>query len=83
MPYPDPHQRSVPNQFVRRWLIMTACVAALMLLWQFLPAIEAWLSPHEAAERTITPRGDLAADEKSKLFLASFSINFAYPRRAT
>ncbi|GAA0833243.1 MULTISPECIES: S1C family serine protease [Betaproteobacteria] len=69
MPYPDPHQRSVPNQFVRRWLIMTACVAALMLLWQFLPAIEAWLSPHEAAERTITPRGDLAADEKSTIEL--------------
>ena len=69
MPYPDPHQRGVPDQFVRRWLIMTVCVAALMLLWQFLPAIEAWFSPHEAAERTITPRGDLAADEKSTIEL--------------
>jgi hypothetical protein len=35
-----------------------------MLLWQFLPAIEAWFSPRETQERTVTPRGDLAADEK-------------------
>ena len=31
----------------RRWLVITGCIAALMLLWQFLPAIEAWFSPHE------------------------------------
>ncbi|MCL7695350.1 2-alkenal reductase, partial [Klebsiella pneumoniae] len=30
----------------RRWLVITGCIAALMLLWQFLPAIEAWFSPH-------------------------------------
>jgi hypothetical protein len=29
-----------------------------MLLWQFLPAIEAWFSPRETQERTVTPRGD-------------------------
>ena len=62
MAYPDPYpQRPAPDQFVRRWLFITTCVAALMLFWQFLPAIEAWFSPREAAERTVTPRGDLAA----------------------
>ena len=40
-----------------------------MLFWQFLPAIEAWFSPREAAERTVTPRGDLAADEKATIEL--------------
>jgi hypothetical protein len=38
-----------------------------MLLWQFLPAIEAWFSPREA-ERTVTARGDLA-DEKATIEL--------------
>lgn len=70
MAYHDPYpQRPAPDQFVRRWLFITACVAALMLFWQFLPAIEAWLSPREAAERTVTPRGDLAADEKATIEL--------------
>ncbi len=70
MAYPDPYpQRPAPDQFVRRWLFITACVAALMLFWQFLPAIEAWFSPREAAERTVTPRGDLAADEKATIEL--------------
>ena len=40
-----------------------------MLLWQFLPAIEAWFSPHETQERTVTPCGDLAADEKTSIEL--------------
>ncbi|MDG9979852.1 S1C family serine protease [Ectopseudomonas oleovorans] len=70
MAYHDPYpQRPAPDQFVRRWLFITACVAALMLFWQFLPAIEAWFSPREAAERTVTPRGDLAADEKATIEL--------------
>jgi S1-C subfamily serine protease len=69
MTYPDPYGRPVPDRFIRRWLVITASVAALMLLWQFLPAIEAWFSPREAAERTVTPRGDLAADEKATIEL--------------
>ena len=64
MTYPDPYSRPAPDRFIRRWLVITGCIAALMLLWQFLPAIEAWFSPHETQERTVTPRGDLAADEK-------------------
>lgn len=41
MAYLDPYQRPAPDRFVRRWLFITACIAALMLLWQFLSAIEA------------------------------------------
>ncbi|NVD35872.1 S1C family serine protease [Marinobacter lutaoensis] len=69
MAYPDPYRRSESAPFVRRWLFITACIAVLMLLWRFLPAIEAWLSPSEAAERTVTARGDLAADEKATIEL--------------
>jgi S1-C subfamily serine protease len=69
MRYPDPYARSAPDRFVRRWLLATACIAALMLLWQFLPAIEAAFSPRQAGERTVTARGDLAADEKATIEL--------------
>lgn len=69
MAYLDPYQCPAPDRFVRRWLFITACIAALMLLWQFLPAIEAWFSPREAAERTVMARGDLAADEKTTIEL--------------
>jgi hypothetical protein len=56
MAYSDPYERAAPDRFMARWLTITACLAALMLLWQFLPAIEAWFSPRQAAERTVTPR---------------------------
>ena len=69
MAYPDPYPCPAPDPFIRRWLFITACIAALMLLWQFLPAIEAWFSPREAADRTVTARGDLAADEKATIEL--------------
>ena len=69
MTYPDLNSRPAPDRFIRRWLVITGCIAALMLLWQFLPAIEAWFSPREAAERTVTPRGDLAADEQTTIQL--------------
>ncbi|MGV8396907.1 S1C family serine protease [Pseudomonas aeruginosa] len=69
MAYPDPYPRPAPDPFIRRWLFITACIATLMLVWQFLPAIEAWFSPREAADRTVTARGDLAADEKATIEL--------------
>jgi S1-C subfamily serine protease len=69
MAYHDPGSRPALDRFVARWLFITACIAALMLLWQFLPAIEAWFSPRQAAERTVTPRGDLAADERATIEL--------------
>ena len=67
MAYLDAYHRPASARFVRRGRCITACIAALMLLWQFLPAIEAWFSPREAAERTVMARGDLAADEKTAL----------------
>ncbi|MGQ9725360.1 MAG: S1C family serine protease [Tepidimonas sp.] len=69
MAYPD---RSSPNAgatFVVRWLLITASVAALMVLWYALPAIEAWLAPRDAAPRTVAARGDLAADEQATIEL--------------
>jgi S1-C subfamily serine protease len=68
MAYP-PAGRAAPDRILVRWLVITVCIAALMLLWRFLPAIEAWFSPRTAAERTVTPRGDLAADERSTIEL--------------
>ena len=35
MAYLDPYQRPAPDHFVRRWLFITVCIAALMLLSQF------------------------------------------------
>lgn len=32
--YPDPYSRPAPDRFIRRWLVITGCIAALMLLWQ-------------------------------------------------
>ena len=32
MAYIDPYNRAAPDHFVRRWLVITACIAALMLL---------------------------------------------------
>ena len=57
------------DRFLQRLLVVTLALAALMLLWKVLPAIEDWFSPKQAAERTVTPRGDLAADEKSTIEL--------------
>jgi S1-C subfamily serine protease len=65
--HPDPSRP--PDRFLQRWIAVTACIAALMVLWEFLPAIEGWFSPKAAGERTVTPRGDLAADEKATIEL--------------
>ncbi|WP_079436543.1 trypsin-like peptidase domain-containing protein [Zoogloea sp. LCSB751] len=69
----DPLHRQ--QRFAQRWLIITACVGALMLLWHFLPALESAFSPQQVSERTVTPRGDLAADEKSTIELFERSRN--------
>lgn len=69
MSYQDPYHHPEPDLFLRRWLVIVTCVGSLMLLWQFLPAIEALFSPREAPPRTVTPRGDLAEDEKATIEL--------------
>ncbi|GAB4400120.1 MAG: trypsin-like peptidase domain-containing protein [Rhodoferax sp.] len=51
-------------------ILLTLCLAALMVLWQVLPKLQALLAPPaDSAPRTVTARGDLAADEKSTIEL--------------
>ncbi|MDR6707368.1 MULTISPECIES: S1C family serine protease [unclassified Novosphingobium] len=60
-----------PNRnlgFVLRWLFLSGCIAALMLLWHGLNT-GADSSADSTGRRAITPRGDLAADEKSTIAL--------------
>jgi S1-C subfamily serine protease len=40
-----------------------------MLLWRGLPLIESWFAPRDAAPRTVTARGELAADERATIEL--------------
>ncbi|NMG28585.1 S1C family serine protease [Aromatoleum evansii] len=65
----NPDSAPVRDRFLRRLVLVTLAAAALMALWRLQPVIEDWFSPKQAAERTVTPRGDLAADEKSTIEL--------------
>jgi len=65
---PSPQPRRGPG-FVGRWLLVTASIAALMVLWHTLPLVEAWWAPRDGTPRTVTPRGDLAADERATIEL--------------
>jgi S1-C subfamily serine protease len=58
-----------PDRFVLRLFWLTLALALLILLWRGLPVIEAWFAPKEAAPRTVTARGELAADERSTIEL--------------
>ena len=53
----DPYLRRVQLVFVGLLLLVTA--------WTFLPLLEQWLSGLVSEPRTVTPRGDLAADEQA------------------
>jgi S1-C subfamily serine protease len=66
--YPDPYRRS-SDPFLRRLSVLGLWLVALLVLWRFLPAVEAWFAPREGAPRTVTARGDLAADEKATIEL--------------
>jgi S1-C subfamily serine protease len=50
-------------------MMFTGAVAALILLWWSLPLIESLFTPHEGGVRTVTARGDLAADERTTIEL--------------
>ncbi|WP_424859607.1 S1C family serine protease [Tepidimonas sp. HKU77] len=65
---PSPQPRRGPG-FVGRWLLITASIAALMVLWHALPLVESWWAPRDGTPRTVTPRGDLAADERATIEL--------------
>ncbi len=58
-----------PDRFILRLFWITLALALLVLLWRGLPVIEAWFAPKEAAPRTVTARGELAADERSTIEL--------------
>ena len=58
-----------PDRFVLRLFWFTLALALLILLWRGLPMIEAWFAPEDAAPRTVSARGELAADERSTIEL--------------
>ncbi|WP_338845083.1 trypsin-like peptidase domain-containing protein [Massilia sp. W12] len=64
-----PTPQAPADRFLKRFAIVCFGIAALMLLWRFLPVLEAWFSPRQGSERSITPRGDLAADERATIEL--------------
>ncbi len=57
------------DPFFSRVLWITLAAAALLLLWQALPSIERRILGVDATPRVVTPRGDLAADEKTTMEL--------------
>jgi len=54
----------------RGWIVvLTLCIAALMVLNHALPQLDGLLTGNDGAPRTVTPRGDLASDEKTTIQL--------------
>ncbi|HNQ03132.1 MAG TPA: trypsin-like peptidase domain-containing protein [Thiobacillaceae bacterium] len=58
------------DRFLFRLFWLTLAAALLLLIWRALPDLVGWLAPGpEAAPRTVTARGDLAADEQATIEL--------------
>lgn len=57
------------DKFLFRLFWLTLAGALLLLLARYLPVIEGMFAPSGAPQRSITARGDLAADEKSTIEL--------------
>jgi len=58
------------DRFLARLFWLTLAAALLIVLWRGGADIEGWFAPKpEATPRTVTARGDLAADEKSTIDL--------------
>ena len=54
----------------RGWIVvLTVCIATLMVLWHALPALDRLLGNGAVPPRTVTPRGDLGGDEKATIRL--------------
>jgi S1-C subfamily serine protease len=62
-------KRNPPDLFIKRVVALGAVVGILMLLWKAVPWLESWNSPSAQQIRTVTARGDLAADEKNTIEL--------------
>ena len=58
-----------PDRFTSRLLAATAAGLLLMAAWQALPILRIELLASRAEPRTVTPRGDLAADEQATIAL--------------
>lgn len=54
---------------IGRWLIVCASLAALMLLWHALFGKAGNTDPAASAQRVVTPKGELAGDERSTIAL--------------
>ncbi|MDV6343335.1 trypsin-like peptidase domain-containing protein [Nitrosomonas sp. Is37] len=57
------------DPFVRRLTAFTLVIITLTLLWWSLPLIESLFTPKVGGVRTVTARGDLAADERATIEL--------------
>ena len=58
------------DRFIVRLFWLTLAGALLIFLWRGMPAIESWLAGQpETTPRTVTARGDLAADEQATIEL--------------
>ncbi len=57
------------DRFIRRLFAITLVLMTLMLFWQSLPWIEEFIAAQQAQPRPVTPRGDLAEDEKATIEL--------------
>lgn len=66
---PIPPRPPGSDFFVRRLAVLTLAVIILMLLWRSLPMIESLFTPEYSSVRTVTARGDLAADELATIEL--------------
>ncbi len=65
----NPPSPLAPSRFHSRVLWITLAGILLILLNHFLPRIEAWFATSDTTPRTVTARGDLAADEKATIEL--------------
>ena len=57
------------DRFFFRLAWLTLAGALLILVWRSAPLIEAWFAPRQAEPRTVTARGEIAADEKATIAL--------------
>jgi S1-C subfamily serine protease len=57
------------DRFLLRTVFLTAAALVLMAAWQSIPLIQAEILAGRAEPRTVTPRGDLAEDERSTIAL--------------
>ena len=57
------------DPFFRRLLAVGVLLLVLGAVWSFLPLVESLWAPSDATPRTVSARGELAADEKSTIEL--------------